>query len=249
MSALVKVFVVFIFVLSVAFFGTTATLFKTRKDWRSAYNSLEEATRKGLDEVRTKNEELHGTISSMEKTIIGLKAQQDELGKSNKALVEDLSEEKKKVAGESAKAGKANDVAQQLAKNLEAEKTSYTQLQETLNKSKTDLDSAIALKAKSDSERDSFRLDLDKTQEELHVLRTRHKELSDKYDSLEIIMVQAKRLLGENWALATSAPRPIDGMVKAVDAKEKLVVLSVGKDQKVELGYEFTVYRGGEFIG
>ena len=40
---------------------------------------------------------------------------------------------------------------------------------------------------------------------------------------------------------------PIDGMV--VGVQEGVVVLSVGKDDGVEVGYEFTIYDGNTFIG
>ncbi len=43
-------------------------------------------------------------------------------------------------------------------------------------------------------------------------------------------------------------PPPIDTTVNAVDAKKQVVLLATGTDQKVEVGFEFTVYRGHEFI-
>jgi len=48
--------------------------------------------------------------------------------------------------------------------------------------------------------------------------------------------------------LTVSAP-PIDAVIQAVKNEDKLVVLSVGKDQKVQEGYQFTVYRGDKFVG
>lgn len=41
---------------------------------------------------------------------------------------------------------------------------------------------------------------------------------------------------------------PIGALVSAVEPQEKLVILSVGSDQDVKVGYEFTVYRGARFI-
>ncbi len=41
----------------------------------------------------------------------------------------------------------------------------------------------------------------------------------------------------------------IDGIVEAVNQSDQLVVLSVGKEQKVERGFLFAVNRGGETIG
>ena len=43
-------------------------------------------------------------------------------------------------------------------------------------------------------------------------------------------------------------PPPIEGVVEDVDSELRLVVLSVGKNDGVKPGYEFTVYRGDRFI-
>ena len=44
---------------------------------------------------------------------------------------------------------------------------------------------------------------------------------------------------------------PINGKVAGVktDVSPALVLLTVGKDDKVEKGFQFTVYRGAEFVG
>jgi len=76
--------------------------------------------------------------------------------------------------------------------------------------------------------------------------------------AVSVAVVFAVRLLQDRGGISLtlfsppssglSAPR-IDAVVKAVSHKDKIVLLSVGKDQKVEEGLEFTVYRGPEFIG
>jgi len=42
---------------------------------------------------------------------------------------------------------------------------------------------------------------------------------------------------------------PIDAVVQAVRSEERLVVLSVGTDQKVREGFQFTIYRRKKFVG
>jgi len=63
--------------------------------------------------------------------------------------------------------------------------------------------------------------------------------------SPEILLPPGSR----TWRPSPRVAPPIHAKVNAVDPKEKLVVLSAGKDQKVENGYEFLVYRGGQFVG
>jgi hypothetical protein len=51
------------------------------------------------------------------------------------------------------------------------------------------------------------------------------------------------------WELVTLSPPPkIDGQVLAADEDTKLVVLSVGFEQGVQVGYQFTIFRGNRFI-
>jgi hypothetical protein len=45
------------------------------------------------------------------------------------------------------------------------------------------------------------------------------------------------------------APSPINGVVQRVVPDLRLAIISVGKDDGVQEGFKFTVFRGGEFIG
>jgi len=249
MSALAKVFVFIVLVLSIIFFGTSATLFKTRTDWRTAYNRLEDESRKGLDEIKKVNAELHARNDSLDKTRINLEANNGELSKGNKQLNEDLKEERTKASLHQSNAAKSADTAAQIAKSLEAKETSFSELQKSLDKVKTDLDGALVQKSDADKSRDSMRLDLEKAQQELHALRMEHHNLVEEHDTLALKSRRYEEILGPDAVAAAVSPVPIDAVISAVESKEKLVVLSAGKDQKVQLGYEFTVYRGGEFVG
>lgn len=44
------------------------------------------------------------------------------------------------------------------------------------------------------------------------------------------------------------AMKPVDGVVQAVDAEMDIVVVSVGSKDGVKVGYEFTVYRGDDYV-
>jgi hypothetical protein len=248
MSMLAKVFVVFILILSVVFFGTSATLFVTRTDWREAYNRYVTESNKELEQLKSTNTRIAGLYNSESTKVIQLKASEDQLGKELKQTKEDLSEARKKseIANNNAKA--ANDVSQQLTETLKAKDLAYQQIQEQLAKARGELDAARTLASDALKLRDSMRLDLEKTNEELHVARATYNELAQNYDTLEI-----------NWNAATGkypelkkagpAARPIDGLVTAVKPDANLVVLSIGREQKVETGYEFTISRGDKFIG
>ena len=48
---------------------------------------------------------------------------------------------------------------------------------------------------------------------------------------------------------SVGSPRAIRTTVNAIDSSEGLVVLAAGRDDGVEVGYEFTVARGDTFVG
>ena len=66
MSALAKVFVVFVFMLSILFFGTSATLYLTREDWAKNYDEFKEEVTKSVDELKDRNETLKGERDDLE---------------------------------------------------------------------------------------------------------------------------------------------------------------------------------------
>jgi len=258
MSALAKVFVVFVFVLSVAFFGTSATLFKTRMDWKTAYLQLqkevfgdpkakEEGDKAGkLGQLTAHIGTLKSQIDEDVKTIQNLKFTQDQQAKDLQRLTGEVNEEKGKVEMAQNAAKAANLTNQQLAKDLATEKQRLTEKDDLINKTKTDLDTAVADAAEARKERDRLRIDLEKAQTDLGVARTEYKDSSEKVQSLELLV---KAYEVKYPAIKSPLLPAIDAMVNAVDLDEKLVVLSVGRDDNVQTGFEFTVYRGDEYIG
>jgi len=246
MSALAKIFVLVLFVLSLIFFGTSATLFKTRTDWREAYNRLKKDTDTGLADLRAMTAKQRKAWETLDKNLADARGRGQELQIQVKDLGSNLNQAQSKTALAQQSADKANDAKLLVAEALKAKEVSYDKLSEQLEKAREDREGAIDTARTSNQLRDSMRLDLAKTQEELHVARVEYKDLSEKYETLEVILTSVKKKYGDGVIPGSVAPR-IDAVVKAVE--DKLVVLSVGQDQKVQEGFEFTVYRGEKFIG
>jgi len=248
MSALAKVFVIFVCVLSVAFFGTSATLLKTRTDWRAAYQKLETGTGEALARLEAHNNKVFLLYQKEQSTNMRMKADQDQLGKDLQSRVQELTEEKKLRSAAQSEVSKANSLTQQSLTKLESMDKLLAQLNEAHDKLKGQFDEAIKTTREAQEKANSVTLDLDKAQEELHALRVELAELDKRKETQDILLAECRRIMGPKFPTGPGAPA-IDAMVKAVDGKEKLILLSAGRDQKVELGHEFTVYRGGQFIG
>jgi hypothetical protein len=249
MSPLAKVFVVVNLILSVVFFGSSATLFVTRTNWRQ----------KAVDFKKDAADEIV-------KLEAKYKEQADRLIKSNDRetkLLKDynfVSTEKENLKGQLA----AKETALAEANHrIDAEVKARTVLDDaktTLEKQKTDLlaavdsktkeaDDAKAEKMKAINEMSRFKLDLDKSSEELQTTLIAKKEIGDRLQTLSIQMDAIKRANPKLDPILEGAAPPINAIIEAVRPTEKLVVLSVGKNQKVQEGFRFTIYRGDRFIG
>jgi uncharacterized protein YoxC len=249
MSALAKVFVVFVFLLSVVFFGASATLYKTRTDWKTSYldyqkHSTDELKRLQLD-IGKKTDE----VDKLTKSLAGLKSDNDKLSTDKKQLMEDLKTEKGKVELAGKQVENANILSESLTKSPDSETDLKKKVDDAHEQTKTALETALKGAHDATEARDTMRLDLAKSQEDLHVSRAEVQKLTNDYDTLEINYQALLKRLGPGDAPdATPAP-PIDAIVNAVSNQEKLVLISAGKDQKVQPGFVFTVFRGDSFIG
>jgi len=247
MSALAKIFVLVLFVLSLIFFGTSATLFKTRTDWREAYNDYKKTADAGLADFRLTTAKQRKAWENLDKNLADVREREGELTNQLKLKEASLNAAQSKIASAQLSADQANDAKLLVAKALEAKEASYDKLSEQLEKARGDREGAIDTARASNQLRDNMRLDLAKTQGDLHVSRVEYKDLSERYETLDTMLKSFERKYGKGDTLIKQLAPRIDAVVKAVD--DKLIVLSVGEDQKVQEGFEFTVYRGEKFIG
>lgn len=245
MSALAKVFVVFVFILSVAFFGASATLFKVRLDWKQAYLDLEAESNAQFKDLKERIETVAKLHDNDVQTISSLKTLQDGMSKEITSLTENIKEANKQILVARSQADNANSLNQGLKSTVDELRKDRENLETQLTAANQARETAQEESAQAKKERDAMRVDLDAAQIALHEARTSTKEMSDKIDTLELVVEAYEKKYGP-----MGAPTPnIDALVKAVDAKEGLVVLSVGEDDQVKLGHEFTVFRGDNWIG
>lgn len=245
MSALAKVFVVLVFVLSVIFFGASATLFKVRIDWKAAYIDLENQSKERFKELEEQISSLRKLHDSNVQTITQLKLTQDQLSQLLKTCQSDLAVEKKNVQIAKEQVAAANTLSQQLALNLKTVEEDRSKLRESLAQAEQARDTASQEAAKAKEERDAMRVDLDAVQIALHEARAALKDTSERLDTANLVISMYEKTVGP---LGEALP-PIDAIVKAVDPELRLVVLSVGQEDNVREGYRFTVYRGDRLVG
>jgi hypothetical protein len=247
MSALAKVFVVVNFVLSLLFFGTAATLFLTREDYRSAHETF---VVKSKDQLKLLQDEIlkqKGLLEQQSNIIDLVVASETQLAK-------DLTDKKASLQAKDAEIQEANssrDTATtaktQVLRNMEEKEKTVRELNDRLQQANEKSETASNERKLAVEERNRMKADLDKANTELAGMRVDFTGLEEKLASLELIVADCEKRFG--GPIPHLPPPPIDAQVEDVDAAQGLVVLSAGRDQKVKTGYEFTVYRGAKFVG
>ena len=252
MSALAKVFVVFVFLLSVTFFGTSATLYLTREDWSERYEEREKNIEENVTKLESRMKELKQAYDleqdARKKVARNESNLQNLLEKAN-GDIEQLTTKVVTADADRDKARAQQEVSEKLSTSLtEQLETVKTQLQ-AAHDARAE---AVDLQKVATAERFRIKTVLDETQRELRDARVALQDTTDRYESLELAYGAIEKKLGKDGIeaiLSGLVAPPIDALVEEVDSNLRLVVLSVGKKDEVKEGYEFTVYREDQFVG
>jgi len=247
MSPLARVFVVVNLILSVFFFGSSATLFATRVNWRQKAIDFKDEAMKALKEVEDSYKKQGTRLVDLQKQHMQLTTNYNSVSADKTNLQTKLTEVQGQVdAGNVRIETEVKEKTQLLATQQDLQKRN-TELAGLLETSRKEADEAKVAAKTAGDEYTRLRIDLDKLNGDYSKTLVELHELQEKADTMTTQIAAVSRRIPD-VALTVSAP-PIDGVIQAVKNEDKLVVLSVGKDQKVQEGYQFTVYRGDKFVG
>lgn len=247
MSALAKFFVVFNLVLSLFFFGASATLYLTRYNWRAAHDEYKLEADAGLEKVRKQVLSVAKQNDKLMTDVAQYKADLANAGQRTRRLDEQLSDATTKIGLADSAREQAQVSLGEQAKVLKAAVDRNGSLERQLEQAGSDRDDALKTAETASAEANSLKLDLEKSNQDLHGLRV---AMTDTNEQLEECQLRYRVLVKRVGSDVIGTPMPeIEGQIVAVDPGERLVVLSVGRDDKVEKGYRFTVFRGDEFVG
>lgn len=249
MSPLAKVFVVLVLILSLGFLGVSATLFTARKDYKATFDKMlaaasDDAAKaaKKISDLKGQNEQNDVTINAQRTQIQGLESDKDN-------LQNDLGDKEKDIAR---KDGEITDLKTQVSlrdKRIEDKDTEIARLTATNESLSKEAEDARTAKQIAETQRaraflDRRRLDEELAQAKIEVTSTRE-ELEGKEAILQAAIAKGIDL---NELIIGEAAPPIEGTVVAVRPEAQLAILSVGQNDKVKEGYEFTISRGAQFI-
>ncbi|MGE4633505.1 MAG: hypothetical protein AAEJ47_10760 [Planctomycetota bacterium] len=247
MSGLAKFFVVINLVLALFFLGVSATLFQSQKDWKGAAEKSKDQAEVTLAKAEKMKEDLSGKIDMKEKNIDSLRRETEQLG----TKVTELQNSNGDLRKEGARLGtKIDDMESRIAQkdeHIQDKDSNIGRLEDEISRLTQEIDEAGSAKKTAERMRNRALLDKEQLAQQNEALNKEITALREDFDDQKLLI---SRIVDSGIRLpdigVTTAP-PIDGMV--VGVQEGIVVLSVGKDDDVQVGYEFTIYDGDRFIG
>lgn len=246
MSTLSKVFVILVFLIALVKLGVDATLFAQRVDWKDKF--VKEVNYH-YQTQQIKNAEIQDLV-----------LQRENMVEYNKILADKnamLDTENSAKSMQIANLQRQFDAVDTNFKKLIADVDVYvrqlevqiTQIQEMTNK----VEEYRAKLAKASAEKGTAVQELQYARQEAEVLQKSLASLEENH----IALARDKKRLEETMkalnerGIDTELVTPkklLEGKVTAVSTEIGLVVISIGRDDGVLEGNEFTIYRAGTFI-
>jgi hypothetical protein len=269
MGTFAKIFIVVNLVLAVIVLGAGAALLGTAESWKARYQNDDvsaltaDAENRDWrpDETRIFNQNVVDALKLNAGEVDGLKKKIDELKSQllGKTTEKERLEEKLQNAETEWKliAQKYNQMQEDFGAHVKAFKALEKQLADARTEAKdmqdrVDQATADALAAKQAREEVESNLartegQLKQSQEALAAAEKSNTQLGEEKVAVENELAMYKDVYGAMEG--AKAMEAVEGVVTGVDEDLNIVLISVGKDDNVAVGYTFKVFRGKEFVG
>jgi chromosome segregation ATPase len=246
MSVVAKILVVLNLFLAIGFLGASATFLGVQENYKVQLAETKADLQSKIDDLDANNQKLARDLSDQQ----ALTAEKEANNEGLTAAAEVKEQEFARL----------REVHNQLLGQYERLSQTAKDLQSTidsLNADKNRLinekDAALGEKRTAVDERNTAVTEQKRLENEIAGLQDQVAELEKR------IVATSKQLEDTNLVVAlyrqkfgeignAMAPEAIAAVVAAVNNDLNIVLLSVGRDDKVKEGYEFTIYRGSEYV-
>ena len=249
MGTFAKVFIVVNLVLAVVFLGAASTLLGTIDDYKTKWTDV-------TDDLKAKTKSWEAKERQLDDDIDLLKTQKNKAQNENSTLRAE--EERRNVEWQALK----NEFNQR-TQTLEKQAASLTDLERDLSAAREEIAAANSKYEKALADTRSAKQTADDLRNDLEREKVARKQVEADLASCQkekttlaednakksnlIAMINAR--LGADWAKDLQAMPDINGQVTGVDEDLNIVLVSVGTDDEVKVGFTMVVYRGGEYVG
>ena len=252
MNAIVKVFIFFNLMLSVFYCALQMVLFTARDDWKAKYTEVSDSYQAEKKNWTLQEKDLKDQIETLLTSLDNKKAEaRDSLAKVEElqSIVNDNNSTVRATEQElQEKTARLSLLSENLQKRVE-------ELSDTRSQLAKARESAEASRAREISFREqvvAYERERSKLRGDLDVARSNVEAQEQKIVSLERDMarLEERGLVVDGAVQDESAlDEPIHAKVLAIRPDVDIVLLSVGRDDQVKEGFQFTVFQGGTYKG
>jgi septal ring factor EnvC (AmiA/AmiB activator) len=241
-----KIMVVVNFILAVAFLAAAGTLLGAAEDYKGKYEAYKKQAEADLKAKEDQVAAADNTAKANQDKFVGA----DKGRAAAEAQLKVLSESNQNLAAAFAQLKSSYDKLADAQKDMQGRLTS---LNGDLDKVRGDLATSEAGRKEADGKGKALADELarevqnkETAEKGLAAASAEQKVLQEQLDAAKTTLAQ---YMQEKGPLSGGlVMQDVHGVVQAVDNKNDIYVISVGSKDKVEVGYEFTVYRGSEYV-
>ena len=247
MSIITKVLVILILVMSAIYLALAATLFSYRIDFKEQLKQVDQKLQKETEARGQEKKFLEGELQTKGFLIQKLETEIVALNVFVKTAQDDLIFAKTAYTELTNRFQKLTNNYEELTNDLEFQTKRNDELEQMVSESRD-------LKAAAEKDRDSYQARVLTAEDKLVKLEKSLSELEQSYVKKAKELYYAQELIAAYKAKGIvlddiKKKVLVDGKVLSVSEKYNLMVISVGKNDKVAVGMEFTVYRGDKYVG
>jgi len=247
MSVIAKILIVLNLVLAVVFLGASATFLGQQESWKKKHDDLKTATTAEIADITAQRDGAQRTARDQENLASTKQARITELEGTLEAKEADytqITERYNTLLGQYERLSQTYKDAVALNDSLTQKNNALVNEKDAALTAKRE---AIAAQNAAETEQKRLEGELESMQGQLAELAKRMTALSDEHESQTVLLEAYVEKFGSLADVMN--PPTIRARVTAVDNDLNIVMLSVGRDDQVKVGFAFTVYRGDEYIG
>lgn len=247
MSGLAKAFVVINLILALFFLGASATLFQTNKNWKEAAEQSTVDIKEWSKEWSGAKETLEGKLAQLDGNVRTLQNENSVLDTQKSELENQMGELRKDITRLESSVTTLTASLGQKDLHLQDKDNAIAQKDEAIDRLSREKTEAAEAEKLATQRAARASLDLDQLEQQLSTAQMELVQLQKTLTDKELLLASVEKIGIKLDDIGVQVAPKIDGVVVAV--RDGMVVLSVGRDDMVKEGYEFTVYEGSRFVG
>jgi predicted nuclease with TOPRIM domain len=246
MSVVAKILIVLNLLLAVVFLGSAATFLGAKETWKKKYNDLNTETTATIEALTADKAALNDRLTIAQGKVAELQAALDSVTSQFETKQEEYAEILKRRNELATEMTALNAEKADLIKQIEQLTARKDQLIDEKDQAQTEKNRAVQAENVAVTEQRRLQDNLNDANDMIAGLEKRIVDMGGQIESLDMrlkVYVEQFGELPEMIAMPALAAK-----VSAVNNDLNIVVLSIGRDDKVKPGYVFTIYRGTDYV-